>query len=116
MGNAVPGHHPLSAVRDLYFVIRFAFKIHPSCCPPPYTHFLLLQEAEPKKRKICPADENDSGIEVYYREEEDDDQEEEAAKKSQVRSLKENLSLNDFPVLLRCISSGLGDSKYHYCR
>ncbi|NXC18787.1 RRP5 protein, partial [Corythaeola cristata] len=34
-----------------------------------------------KKRKICPADENDSGIEVYYREEEDDDQEEEAAKK-----------------------------------
>ncbi|KFQ92227.1 Protein RRP5, partial [Nipponia nippon] len=36
---------------------------------------------KPKKRKICPADENDSGIEVYYREEEDDDQEEEAAKK-----------------------------------
>ncbi|NXJ73544.1 RRP5 protein, partial [Trogon melanurus] len=35
-----------------------------------------------KKRKICPADENDSGIEVYYREEEDDDdQEEEAAKR-----------------------------------
>ncbi|NXU63214.1 RRP5 protein, partial [Horornis vulcanius] len=34
-----------------------------------------------KKRKICPADENDSGIEVYYREEEEDDQEEEAAKK-----------------------------------
>ncbi|NXT27329.1 RRP5 protein, partial [Syrrhaptes paradoxus] len=34
-----------------------------------------------KKKKICPADENDSGIEVYYREEEDDDQEEEAAKK-----------------------------------
>ncbi|NWU60629.1 RRP5 protein, partial [Pterocles burchelli] len=34
-----------------------------------------------KKRKICPADENDSGIEVYYREEEDDDEEEEAAKK-----------------------------------
>ncbi|NXE73363.1 RRP5 protein, partial [Cochlearius cochlearius] len=34
-----------------------------------------------KKRKICPADENDSGIEVYYREEEDDDQEEGAAKK-----------------------------------
>ncbi|NWS56512.1 RRP5 protein, partial [Chunga burmeisteri] len=34
-----------------------------------------------KKRKICPADENDSGIEVYYREEEDNDQEEEAAKK-----------------------------------
>ncbi|NWX24471.1 RRP5 protein, partial [Aegotheles bennettii] len=39
-----------------------------------------------KKRKICPADENDSGIEVYYREEDDDDQEEEAAKKkSKVR-------------------------------
>ncbi|NXT44074.1 RRP5 protein, partial [Pelecanoides urinatrix] len=34
-----------------------------------------------KKRKICLADENDSGIEVYYREEEDDDQEEEVAKK-----------------------------------
>ncbi|NWR32718.1 RRP5 protein, partial [Tachuris rubrigastra] len=34
-----------------------------------------------KKRKICPADENDSGIEVYYREEDEDDQEEEAAKK-----------------------------------
>ncbi|XP_030132204.4 protein RRP5 homolog isoform X2 [Taeniopygia guttata] len=39
------------------------------------------QEAKPKKRKICQADENDSGIEVYYREEEEDDQEEEAAKK-----------------------------------
>ncbi|XP_075011064.1 protein RRP5 homolog isoform X3 [Calonectris borealis] len=38
------------------------------------------QEVKPKK-KICPADENDSGIEVYYREEEDDDQQEEAAKK-----------------------------------
>ncbi|NXA85483.1 RRP5 protein, partial [Melanocharis versteri] len=38
-------------------------------------------EAKPKKRKICPADENDSGIEVYYREEDEDDQEEEAAKK-----------------------------------
>ncbi|NWW49615.1 RRP5 protein, partial [Pedionomus torquatus] len=35
-----------------------------------------------KKKKSCPADENDSGIEVYYREEEEDDvQEEEAAKK-----------------------------------
>ncbi|NXJ63766.1 RRP5 protein, partial [Rostratula benghalensis] len=34
-----------------------------------------------KKKKISPADENDSGIEVYYREEDDDDQEEEAAKK-----------------------------------
>ncbi|NWY44544.1 RRP5 protein, partial [Sylvia atricapilla] len=34
-----------------------------------------------KKKKICPADENDSGIEVYYREEEEDDQEEETAKK-----------------------------------
>ncbi|NXA05429.1 RRP5 protein, partial [Sapayoa aenigma] len=49
--------------------------------PPPSTHFPLLQEAKPKKRKICPADENDSGIEVYYREEDEDDQEEEAAKK-----------------------------------
>ncbi|NXK86865.1 RRP5 protein, partial [Formicarius rufipectus] len=39
-----------------------------------------------KKRKICPADENDSGIEVYYREEDEDDQEEEAAKeKSKIR-------------------------------
>ncbi|NWI67634.1 RRP5 protein, partial [Todus mexicanus] len=38
-----------------------------------------------KKRKICPADESDSGIEVYYREE-DDDQEEEASKnKSKIR-------------------------------
>ncbi|NXU73503.1 RRP5 protein, partial [Oreotrochilus melanogaster] len=36
-------------------------------------------ETKPKKRKICPGDENDSGIEVYYREE--DDQEEEADKK-----------------------------------
>ncbi|KAM6306459.1 protein RRP5 homolog [Aegotheles albertisi] len=44
------------------------------------------QEAKLKKRKICPADENDSGIEVYYREKDDDDQEEEAAKKkSKVR-------------------------------
>ncbi|NXB34446.1 RRP5 protein, partial [Eulacestoma nigropectus] len=43
-------------------------------------------EAKPKKRKICPTDENDSGIEVYYREEDEDDQEEEAAKKkSKVR-------------------------------
>ncbi|KFW89317.1 Protein RRP5, partial [Phalacrocorax carbo] len=40
-----------------------------------------IWEAKPKKRKICPADENDSGIEVYYREEEEDDQEEEAARK-----------------------------------
>ncbi|NXY75065.1 RRP5 protein, partial [Glareola pratincola] len=40
-----------------------------------------IWETKPKKKKICPADENDSGIEVYYREEEDDDQEEEAAKK-----------------------------------
>ncbi|NXP78529.1 RRP5 protein, partial [Ramphastos sulfuratus] len=43
-----------------------------------------------KKRKICPADENDSGIEVYYREEEDDEEEEEAAKKkSKMRKLSE---------------------------
>uniref|UniRef100_A0A8C3UWL8 Protein RRP5 homolog n=1 Tax=Catharus ustulatus TaxID=91951 RepID=A0A8C3UWL8_CATUS len=70
-------------------------------CPPPSTHFHLLQEAKPKKRKISPADENDSGIEVYYREEEEDDQEEEAAKKkSKVRSLEENLSLKGPPVLL----------------
>ncbi|KFP34919.1 Protein RRP5, partial [Chlamydotis macqueenii] len=62
-------------------VIRIAFKIHPSCYCPLSSHFPLLQEAKPKKRKICSADENDSGIEVYYREEEDDDQEEEAAKK-----------------------------------
>ncbi|NXW41598.1 RRP5 protein, partial [Nyctiprogne leucopyga] len=38
-----------------------------------------------KKRKICPADENDSGIEVYYREEDDDQEEEAAKKKSQIR-------------------------------
>ncbi|XP_054019547.1 protein RRP5 homolog [Dryobates pubescens] len=48
------------------------------------------QEAKPKKRKICPADENDSGIEVYYREEDDDDQEEVAAKKkSKMRKPRE---------------------------
>lgn len=75
-------------------MIGIAFKTHPSCCLPPCTHFLLLQEAKPKRKKICPADESDSGIEVYYREEEDDDQEEEAAKKkSKVRSLEKNLSL-----------------------
>lgn len=103
---------PSLCCQALYFVIRTAFKIHPSCCFPPCTHFSLLQEAKPKKRKICPADENDSGIEVYYREEEeDDDQEEEAAKKkSKVRSLEENLGLNDFPALLRCISFDLGDN------
>uniref|UniRef100_A0A8C6JJU5 Protein RRP5 homolog n=1 Tax=Melopsittacus undulatus TaxID=13146 RepID=A0A8C6JJU5_MELUD len=39
------------------------------------------EQAKPKKRKICPTDENDSGIEVYYREEEEDDQEQEADKK-----------------------------------
>ncbi|NXO72466.1 RRP5 protein, partial [Phainopepla nitens] len=45
-----------------------------------------IPEAKPKKRKICPADENDSGIEVYYREEEEDDQEKKAAKeKSKVK-------------------------------
>ncbi|NXU47586.1 RRP5 protein, partial [Turnix velox] len=39
-----------------------------------------------KRKKICPAEENDSGIEVYYREEEDDDQEEETAKnKSKIK-------------------------------
>ncbi|NWX48820.1 RRP5 protein, partial [Steatornis caripensis] len=43
-----------------------------------------------KKRKICPADESDSGIEVYYREEEEDDQEEAAAKKkSKIRKPSE---------------------------
>ncbi|KFP74307.1 Protein RRP5, partial [Acanthisitta chloris] len=43
-------------------------------------------EAKTKKRKVCPADENDSGIEVYYREEDEDDQEKEAAKKkSEIR-------------------------------
>lgn len=75
-------------------MIRVAFKIHPSYCHPTSTHFPLLQEAKTKKRKVWPADENDSGIEIYYREEDDDDQEEEAAKKkSKVRSLEENLSL-----------------------
>ncbi|KFQ38763.1 Protein RRP5, partial [Mesitornis unicolor] len=67
--------------QTLSFVIRIVFKSHPSCCPPLCAHFPFLQEAKPKKRKICPADENDSGIEVYYREEDDVDQEEEAAKK-----------------------------------
>ncbi|KFP15304.1 Protein RRP5, partial [Egretta garzetta] len=70
---------------ELYRVGKKKNKLHwrlENCCFPPCTHFSLLQEAKPKKRKICPADENDSGIEVYYREEEeDDDQEEEAAKK-----------------------------------
>jgi len=85
---------PSLCCQAFYSVIRIAFKIHPSCCPPPSTHSPLLQEAKPKKRKICPTDENDSGIEVYYREEEDDDQEEEASKKkSKVRNLKENQSL-----------------------
>lgn len=85
----------LSLAVTLNFVVRIAFVIYPSYCPPPSIHFLLLQEAKPKKRKICPTDENDSGIEVYYREEEEeDDQEEEAdKKKSKVRSLEENLSL-----------------------
>ncbi|NXF93260.1 RRP5 protein, partial [Eubucco bourcierii] len=45
-------------------------------------------EAKPKKRKICPADENDSGIEVYYREEEDEE-EEAAKKKSKIRKPSE---------------------------
>ncbi|NXG68656.1 RRP5 protein, partial [Baryphthengus martii] len=38
-----------------------------------------------KKRKICPTDENDSGIEVYYREEDDDQEEEVTKKKSKIR-------------------------------
>ncbi|NXR01444.1 RRP5 protein, partial [Sagittarius serpentarius] len=77
--------HPLCC-QALYFAIRIAFKIHPRSCPPPSTHFPLLQEVKPKKRKIYSADENDSGVEVYYQEEEDDDQEEEAAKtKSKIR-------------------------------
>ncbi|NXN07557.1 RRP5 protein, partial [Indicator maculatus] len=75
------GSTPLS--QTLCLVNRITFKIHLSCCPSPCTHFPLLQEAKPKKRKICPADESDSGIEVYYREEEEeeDGQEEAAAKK-----------------------------------
>ncbi|NWW84031.1 RRP5 protein, partial [Rhynochetos jubatus] len=68
-----------------------------------------------KKPKICPADENDSGVEVYYREEEEeDDQEEEAAKKkSKIRkpseaprlqvsmgfTWDEDLNAMDIPVL-----------------
>ncbi|OXB58266.1 hypothetical protein ASZ78_010460 [Callipepla squamata] len=52
------------------------------------------QETKPKKRKVTPADESDSGIEVYYREEEDGDQEEEAAeKKSKIRKHGEVLRL-----------------------
>ncbi|KAM8805938.1 protein RRP5 homolog [Eudromia elegans] len=49
------------------------------------------QEIKPKKRKICPADENDSGIEMYCREEEEeDDQKEEATKKkSMIKKLSE---------------------------
>ncbi|NXK45513.1 RRP5 protein, partial [Chauna torquata] len=69
-----------------------------------------------KKRKVCPADENDSGIEVYYREEEDGDQEEEATKKeSKVRkrgeaprlqvstgfTWDEDMNAMDMPVLNR---------------
>lgn len=65
--------------------------------PDVFVHRVLisspLQETKPKKRKFSPADENDSGIEVYYREEEDGDQEEEAAKKkSKVRSWKEYMN------------------------
>ncbi|NXJ09711.1 RRP5 protein, partial [Odontophorus gujanensis] len=57
-------------------------------------HFPLLQETKTKKRKVTPADESDSGIEVYYREEEDGDQEEEAAeKKSKIRKRGEVLRL-----------------------
>ncbi|NWH78277.1 RRP5 protein, partial [Piaya cayana] len=41
-----------------------------------------------KKRKICPADESDSGIEVYYREEEDDDEQEEDAAKNKSKLKK----------------------------
>ncbi|NXY86085.1 RRP5 protein, partial [Alcedo cyanopectus] len=67
-----------------------------------------------KKRKNCPADENDSGIEVYYREEDDDDQEEEVTKKkSKIRkpgeaprlqvsvgfSWDEDMNAVDVPVL-----------------
>ena len=43
--------------------------------PDVFVHRVLisspLQETKSKKRKFSPADENDSGIEVYYREEED---------------------------------------------
>ncbi|XP_025966122.2 protein RRP5 homolog isoform X1 [Dromaius novaehollandiae] len=46
------------------------------------------QEVKPKKRKIRPADENDSGIEVYCREEEEDDQEEEEAAKKKSKQVK----------------------------
>ncbi|NXH21671.1 RRP5 protein, partial [Bucco capensis] len=69
-----------------------------------------------KKRKICPADENDSGIEVYYREEEEDDHEEEADKKKPKRrkpgeaprlqvsmgfTWDEDMNAMDIPVLKR---------------
>ncbi|XP_010281643.1 PREDICTED: protein RRP5 homolog isoform X2 [Phaethon lepturus] len=71
------------------------------------------QAAKPKKRKICPADENDSGIEVYYREEDDDQEEEAAKKKSKIRKAgeaprlqvsmgftwDEDLNAMDIPVL-----------------
>ncbi|XP_069720305.1 protein RRP5 homolog [Phaenicophaeus curvirostris] len=46
------------------------------------------QDVKPKKRKICPADESDSGIEVYYREEDDDDEQEEDAAKKQSKLKK----------------------------
>ncbi|NWH63268.1 RRP5 protein, partial [Geococcyx californianus] len=69
---------------------KLPFKIHPSCCHLPSTHFHLLQKTKPKRKKICPADENDSGIEVYYREEDDDDEEETTAKKkSKIKKLSE---------------------------
>ncbi|NWV74518.1 RRP5 protein, partial [Dasyornis broadbenti] len=81
--DAVLGHCPLSAAR--LFALWSELPLRSSQLLPS-THFQLLQEAKPKRRKICPADENDSGIEVYYREEDEDAQEEEAAKKkSKVR-------------------------------
>lgn len=77
----------------------------------------MLQEAKPKKRKICPAEENDSGIEVYYREEDEDDQEEEAAKKkSKVRSLEESLSLKWLSSPVDMCQFDLKDNKYCCCR
>lgn len=90
----MPGHCPFSAARLI--TVASELSIRPLSMRLQLSSFTMcsfpsLQEAKPKKRKLSPADENDSGIEVYYREEEDGDQEGEAAEeKSKVRSWKES--------------------------
>lgn len=44
-----------------------------------------LQEAKPKKKRMHPADKDDSGVEVYCWEEEEEEEEEENKSKSKVR-------------------------------